>query len=276
MRRLLAQLYMVAFTKFGEALGNSLRLQRSAQSLQREAASGHHRGLPKDGRVAILFRGEGFRDIEHAKPKPFCVQEAEQSQLDWTQTFMEKVVEPLEDRGNELDIVFTDVPCDMNKELVKFLGTNRVVKVAEFDSETQGDNMRQAMDVFSSTLDVKSYDLVIIVRHDLVWRKPITDWNVNFQHFLFMAHCELGAGKNVDGDYCVFDHFQFMPGELFETFHEVVSEQQCFIGLHGHDCYRPTKAAVQKANGTVSLVTDWRPNSNVKNPNGICDFAIKG
>lgn len=272
MKRLMMQLHVVMFVMWAGALGNVFRLQRSAQNLQIDMAK-MHRGLPKHGRVAILFRGEGFRDIKHPKPKPFCVKEAKKSQLHYTQTFMSNVVEPLEAHGNELEIVFTNIPCKMNKDLVDFLGKKRVVKVAEFDSETQGDNMRQAMDVFNTTLDAKAYDLVIIVRHDLVWKIPISDWDVDFEEFLFMAHCELGAGKIVDGDFCVFDHFQFMPGQLFETFHEVVSESLCFKDIHGHDCYRPTKAAVEKAQGQVGLVTNWRPPGNVKNPNGICEFA---
>lgn len=268
-------LYVVAFVMWGKSLGNIIRLKGSAHALKREAVNGA-KGIPKHGRVAVLFRGEGFRDIEHPKPKPYCVEEARQSQLDWTQSFKSNVLEPLEDNDNEIDIVITDVPCAYNDELVELLGKKRVAKVAEFISATQGDNMRQAMDVFNGTLDIETYDLVIIVRHDLVWQVPISDWNVDFQNFIFLAHCEHNpVVKTVDGEFCVFDHIQFMPGKLFEVFHEVVSEKQCFINLHGHDCFRPTQAAVEKAHGHVGLVTDWRPNSNVKNPNGICDFATR-
>lgn len=261
------RLYIVSsfLLTLGSALNDKFLLRSSAEQLQH---------VPQNGRVVVLFRGQAFRVPWGEKPHPFCVNEAMDSQMNWTRSFLSNVAEPLEANGNKVDIVFTSPPCEMNKALADLLGWNRIRRTSYFSEENQGDSMRKAMGELKYNLDVQNYDLVIITRHDLIWKVPITSWAVSFNDFLFVAHCEIGAQPDKGGMDCVFDHVQVMPGKYFNMFYDVVvSPGPCFRTIDGHQCSLPMKEQLAKVGGKVSLIKgNWRPEHNVKDPTGICDF----
>ena len=93
--------------------------------------------------------------------------------------------------------------------------------------ESQADSMRLALDFLkeSARERVESiYDLVLIVRHDMVWTEAIHKWPppADFTRFSFTSACEKRAG---DAENCVSDTLLVIPGRLFPAFDSVAGAE---------------------------------------------------
>eukprot|EP00928_Gymnodinium_smaydae_P004277 TRINITY_DN11474_c1_g1_i1.p1 TRINITY_DN11474_c1_g1~~TRINITY_DN11474_c1_g1_i1.p1 ORF type:complete len:285 (-),score=16.40 TRINITY_DN11474_c1_g1_i1:59-913(-) len=243
--------------------------------------------LPRNGRVAILVRGESFRKGRHTSG---CNSDADAQavQLRSTQSLISGVIRPLEELGNKVEIVATDKSCSLTPALLKLL-ERWVLKFETVRGEHQGDNMRAALQLFKATLDPVQYDLVFVVRHDEVFHVPINYWgpgaaaaaslditpetmsflNANFSKMNFFSRCQLRAGEAFGGDLCVYDLIHIMPGRLFPAFDATIgSTPGCFftdpVG-NGHNCYRAMSQAMETVNGEVGVISTERKWARGKN-----------
>merc|ERR1719240_2108146 len=143
----------------------------------------HKKSLPHNGRVAILFRGQTFRKWEAGKRfqsggVPACSRDMVELQKNASRTVTDLIIEPLEKRGNKVEVFITDTPCKMTNKLVDVLGAERVVKTVTVQTQGQAENMNAALHVLKEAAGGKhgrhnvahNYNLVIIIRHDMAWK----------------------------------------------------------------------------------------------------------
>merc|ERR1719210_180470 len=111
----------------------------------------------------------------------------------------------------------------------------------------QTDSFHKTLDFFQNYMDfnhisAKSYDLIIITRHDIVWKKPLFESTiVNISRMNFAAPCEKGQSEN-----CIIDILHMMPGYLYPTF----IQASCFLHMC-HDIMRNAMAKVGAETGFV-------------------------
>jgi len=177
-------------------------------------------GLPIEGSVAVVFRGETFR-CGHESPR--CSEIARDIQLNATGTFLANIVAPLEDAGNRVDIFLATSSCEANDLILALLGPR--VKAHAFipmrPEENQTTGVMDSLELFRTAAGAaaSTYDLVFVVRPDLIWMRPLTSWTTDFSLFNFPGRC--GAGGDPD---CVSDTFYTMPGNAFGAFDTVASK----------------------------------------------------
>lgn len=238
---------------------------------------------PSYGRVAFIVRGEAFRlggrnlDTSQAGG---CKKQGAEPQREATQTLLNLMVSPLEARGNRVDMFITETsgegaPCKMAHTLQEMYqgGQNRTLSfktVARMPS--QADSVRLALDFFKEGVSgpvEDAYDLVLILRHDMVWTMAIDQWPrpADFSKFSFLSSCEKRAGEK-----CVSDTFLMMPGSMFAAFDRVAGSEgsRCFVASFrhgsGHECYD----AISKAIGEPPVVaTDYTPRGSVRRANPL-------
>ena len=248
--------------------------------------------LPKHGRVAIILRGQAFREPHRGTEG--CDRRFRERQRQATLSLKEKIISPLENCSKGYcNTVETFLIEGSNCSLVNELGTNLkrtpVVKKT-FRSRGQGDGMQRALDEFRLHVkDPKSYRLVIITRPDIIWKMSIEDWpTVDFGGFNFFSPCE----KNTEvPPRCVNDILHIMPGEYFDAFDDIVgpgiasalpgnasignasiaSAPECFNRKRasGHGCY--TAVAQKFGIRNVHFVTDYIHGST-RESNRIIEF----
>jgi hypothetical protein len=140
---------------------------------------------------------------------------------------------------------------------------------------SQADSMRLALDFLKESAHgrVESvYDLVLLVRHDMVWTEAIHKWPppADFSRFSFTSACEKRAG---DAENCVSDTLLVIPGSLFPAFDSVAGAEgsKCFEASFRHGSGHECSGAITKATGQPpSLVTDYVPRGSVRRPNPLC------
>ena len=130
----------------------------------------------------MLLRGEAFRC--GGKSSYGCCKEAHDPQVHATNSLFKRVVLPLQDHGNKVHVFMSeasgfptargDAHCDMDHDL-KVVFPPEVLRVFKPSPRRKGQAaaFRYAMDLFKANADPASYDLIIIVRHDLFWNAPI-------------------------------------------------------------------------------------------------------
>lgn len=231
--------------------------------------------LPSNGKVLILFRGQAFRG-----PTEACQKHKLADQLNATSVFVTNVIEPLEARGNKVDlIVGSDPECSLMQDLLAVLGQERILtspdtaaKHKKYYSPGQGENMAKLIAAFKSTASASDYDLLFFVRHDLLWKTPITTWDADFARLNFPSFCEEGSGPPADMDCsencpCVTDVAQVMPGRLFDEFDDRVGEAWCFDPTFAtgycHFAFNDFHERLQKLNPPADVGV-------------LCDYHYKG
>ena len=237
--------------------------------------------LPSNGRVAFLVRGESYRlggrnlDTSQAGG---CNTGGTDSQNQATHSLLNLLVQPLEARGNHVDMFVTETsgvksPCPLVEPGLQAIyqgNRNRsVVFRTAVRMASQADSIRLALDFLKESADdrVESvYDLVLIVRHDMVWTEAIHKWPppADFSRFSFMSACEKRSG---DAEKCVSDTLLLMPGSLFPAFDSVAGAagSRCFVADFRHGSGHECSGAITKATGLPpSLVTDYVPRGSVR------------
>mmetsp|Transcript_48478 Transcript_48478/g.109124 ORF Transcript_48478/g.109124 Transcript_48478/m.109124 type:complete len:288 (-) Transcript_48478:53-916(-) len=228
------------------------------QHVFRPCRSGH---LPTNGRVAVLLRGQVFR--EGLRYGESCKDEALENQQLATQSLVDKIVEPLEQRKNIVDIVFTYSSCHLWKTIKEKLGERRVLGAYSLDSDGQKANLAESLLFYHEVLGNETavaakYDLILITRHDMVWESPISEWSADFCRFNFASRCEASSPHGAD---CVSDVLHTMPGRLAGSWESLLG---CFTA-DGHDCLGPMVKALGRRH--VGYATDWRPKESVRDEN---------
>jgi hypothetical protein len=256
----------------------------SARRVER-AKDANPNSLPSNGRVAFLVRGEAYRlggrNLDTAQAGG-CQEGGVKSQKQATYSLLKLLVQPLEERGNKVDMFVTEtsgvqVPCPLVAGLHAMYEGNRS-RTAVFRTTvrmaSQADSMRFALDFLKQRAHgrVESvYDLVLIVRHDMVWTEAIDKWPspADFSKFSFFSACEKRSG---DPENCVSDTLLLMPGSLFPAFDSVAGSEgsKCFVASFRHGSGHECSGAVTKATGqSPSLVTDYVPRGSVRRPNPL-------
>ena len=258
---------------------------------------GNGTALPNNGRVAFIIRGEAFRNGGRNLAKDSqagCQPEARGWQEMATRSFMEMMVQPLETRGNEVDLFVTETSgvnksCEITDSLrilfeekptVSAASSNRIKAFAPIARlEGQAESLRFALDLFkNSSTSPEAYNLIMVVRHDMIWTLAINDWPppADFSKFAFMSLCQHSAGGPNDwanGKFdrshssCVSDVMLCMPGSSFAAFDGVVGKPgaKCFEPQYrhgaGHECYEVMAEAIGQ---TPTFATDYMPTGTVR------------
>lgn len=212
------------------------------------------------------------------------------TQLHNAQTLLEKVVVPLEARGNTVHVFLgPSVPqCDMMPELHAKLGESRVLASKGFQSSGQAPSVRHSAKLFIDTAggpdQVSKYNLVIHTRFDIDWQIPIDKWRTpGFSGLSLFSRCMTGD----DATGCVTDIIQIMPGKLFPRWAAVASRCYDFQGRrtmqksgdskgppdNGHSCYRP--AVEEFGAGEVHLITGAWIQDYVDSIANICNGCAR-
>lgn len=247
-----------------------------------------HSGPPHNSNVVILLRGETFREEEHGE-RFSCNEFARPSQLNDTISVVQKLIEPLEQFGNKVDVVVTDHPCPLTKEVIEIYG-KRVVASASFQTAGQAENMRRALDTLNAKCGdaeevSEKYDYVLVLRHDARFVLEFDDWKADWSTINFFARCEDTAAKAYGGDNCVWDTLHVVPGKFYDIFNRVIGCErevvtvdgekrafQCFSeghdpNGHGHACYYPMLAALQETDKKAKLGLIFDERFRVRAPN---------
>ena len=228
-------------------------------------------GLPQHGRVAVLLRGEAFRC--GGKSSYGCCEEAHDPQVHATNSLFKRVVLPLQEYGNSVHVFMSeasgfpsargDAHCDMDHDL-QAVFPPEVLRVFKPSPRRSGQAaaFRYAMDLFKAHADPASYDLIIIVRHDLFWNAQIHQLPApaDLSKVSFFSRC---SGSDGDLPHCVMDMLVTMPGSKFAAFDGVASTGCCYASGYrhgaGHGCYNQTVFALE---AEIGVLTDWRPKNN--------------
>lgn len=242
--------------------------------------------VPRNGRIAILIRGQAFRKYSNGQRfrggVPPCLEEMTDDQINVSQSLLEKIIVPLQEQNNKVDVVITDSPCKLTRKINKLLGSV-VLASKQFETSGQADDMAKAIDAFIEAHQghekLKEYDMIFITRHDIEWLMDIRQWEADFSKLNFFARCEPGAARNVGGEDCVYDNLHVMPGPLFQAFADTIGKDPgCFLTDTdplgwGHACLNPLTAALP---GKISFITDWRPSGSVRANNDWFRFMKPG
>jgi len=255
-------------------------------SALRIAVAPTEENLPQNGRIAILVRGQAFRS-EHLSKS--CDLEWQNKQHEATDSFIRNIVEPLEHNGNKVDLFILngDASCEAFLSLIPKYG-NRIASVMEVETRNQGDNMRKTLNQFkhkvgNPDLDqiAKQYDVVMIVRHDMIWKMNVARWpTVDFNKFNFFSECGV-SGVQHTFDHCVNDIFHMMPAASFNAFDAVIGTPHCFRGAehlnakeeftNGHGCWRGIADKIGEQQ--MTFITDWVPQNVLFQRNYSNDIA---
>jgi len=224
--------------------------------------------FPSHGRVAVVLRGASFRNFRHKQS--WCMQEdgkSERLQKEATMSLVENVIVPLEQAGNTVDVILTDIACNLTRsKLLPWIGEHRV-KVFEQsdDSRDQNANIMFALDHLAKysggVQEVENkYSHVFLMRHDTHWNKPMNDWSeADFSKTLFPFKCPKTIGS-------VHDLFFLVPTKYFGRWYKSIALRQCFKGADGHFCMQ---AMVWHA-GEESVAVAVRYDDT--NPNKVSGF----
>eukprot|EP00928_Gymnodinium_smaydae_P056406 TRINITY_DN3979_c0_g1_i1.p1 TRINITY_DN3979_c0_g1~~TRINITY_DN3979_c0_g1_i1.p1 ORF type:complete len:303 (+),score=24.43 TRINITY_DN3979_c0_g1_i1:41-910(+) len=250
--------------------------------------TGEPRNIPTGGRVAVVLRGEPFRNPLNKQP---CKSECRDHQLNASQTVVTQLIEPLETVWKNTVDVFNvacgEAPCGMtpDEELVLASTSQRKVRTTfvssgSYFSGAQGACVQRALDFLDSESgDASQYDLIMLIRHDMEWVDSISSWSTaDFAGFNFLSPCEEGAlGESVPGKFypCVNDVMQVFPGRLYKAWRAQVGTGVCFNTERANGWGHPCWAEAVNASGGVENVhfaTPWVPERYVRDENAWSRF----
>lgn len=238
--------------------------------------------LPNNGHIAILLRGQAFRN---GRLTMGCNDAAIYDQLRATKSLLTHIVDPLEQNHNTVEFFIVNGnskdACPNFEALVMSKFGNRVKSVMQYNSEDQPDNIRKALEQFkykAGGLDniTKRYDLIMIVRHDSEWLTSVNTWpTAEFDKFNFFSLCEEQGSFGGPKEHCVNDNFHMMPGSLWKAFESTVGTEHCFNAAFrhgsGHGCYPALASRIGENH--IAFITDWRPPHRVRDPNNISNLT---
>lgn len=258
--------------------------------------------LPRGGCVTVILRGEPFRSTGC---KVNVTDVPVKRQLDATASLFHHIVCPLANLGNNVRLVVTachavhDAHRGCRREaLIQSLLLPSfqydVSTLASWNSTCRSLTQRNAVSIALEQarqsprqLGCKRDDLVILTRHDILWKMDIDRWpTANFSTVVFPSRLE---NESLFGDEGVNDVFISAPGELFASVADIlprcwarwkrpgeVHERDDRI-QQGHYCGVKIK---RELGVPISVATNWRPKKlglrdaqNQHSPCPILEFA---
>lgn len=236
----------------------------------------------------MLLRGQAFRSdaddfarglIRHNVDS--CDPAFTGRQLAATHSLISKVVEPLEHRNNTVQLFVHEsshTRCEHLMDLLlKALRTSRhrtdrprAIVASLFRRRwTQSAAFHEATQFFCTHIagrNASAYALVLIARHDLLWRLPIDGWSppARFETLNVISRCELATSPQV----CVNDWAFMMPGRQFGSFNAAM--HRCPMSWRQSWSLHHCASALQNAS-EVAFLSDWRPRTGVRE--GGCPVA---
>lgn len=201
------------------------------------------RNLPRNGRCAVVLRGHSFREPQnHAKRWGIsgvagCELRAKEPQLQAIQSVLNNIVLPLEWGNNIVHVYWQESSgkCTAIADAVHKYGRRIKAVDSTTISTSQSSSMRIALDLLrrASPHSVARYDLILLTRHDLVWRTPIFRWNADFRHMTLLTQMDGWAAGEVAAlgraGPAVSDVLYSLPGKLFDAFDREVGRDMCFV-----------------------------------------------
>eukprot|EP00930_Biecheleria_cincta_P027369 TRINITY_DN19238_c0_g1_i1.p1 TRINITY_DN19238_c0_g1~~TRINITY_DN19238_c0_g1_i1.p1 ORF type:complete len:383 (+),score=58.67 TRINITY_DN19238_c0_g1_i1:91-1239(+) len=136
-------------------------------------------------------------------------------------------------------------------------------------SVNQRSGLIAALNFFKQkTYNRQQYDLVLVVRHDLLWKQPIDEWQItgDYSELNFMSRCE----PTTKVPNCVNDMVWTMPGSMFDGFEKSIGHRNCFQeeqcrrkGMcHGHGCKQVMMNLTHSK--AESYLTKWIPKRDLR------------
>lgn len=152
--------------------------------------------MPHD--VAILLYGQAFRGDKPATNSTCPHSEAKQ--LNMTRSLVHHVIEPLEARGATVYLSVTEssngrVCAAAMERLLREFGARRM-DVFTHSSTGLPQTLRMALERFKQRAprSPDKYSTVVLARHDVLWKMPLTQTNVSWTGLNFVGRCEVGRG----------------------------------------------------------------------------------
>mmetsp|Transcript_42689 Transcript_42689/g.121732 ORF Transcript_42689/g.121732 Transcript_42689/m.121732 type:complete len:166 (+) Transcript_42689:1-498(+) len=113
----------------------------------------------------------------------------------------------------------------------------KTFKVREFASRSQQESFETTLALFEQAVGgpraADGYDLIIITRHDVVWKRDLFSSSLlNCSNFNLASPCKSQTSIHTHGP-CLNDILHMMPGSFYGAFRDL----PCFVDHHGHDCY---------------------------------------
>lgn len=231
--------------------------------------------LPKNGRIALLIRGQAFR-----AGKTPCVKEKYDHQLNTTSLLVSNVVRPLEEMGNKVDIIAADDRhCSMMRDIRNLLGSHKILANPDISiAENQGISIRLLLEGFKSAVggieSARQYDLIFVTRHDLEWKTHLYKTTADYSNLNFASRCEVECAHGCEIYGCVNDVAEVMPGMLFPVFDSVVGADRCWNERGGWqcDCHHATVEFTDAFQNLtkkpeIGFLVGWRPERGTHEPN---------
>lgn len=249
---------------------------------------------PKGKRFAIIFRGQSFRGVipdgSHFGDRRHCQTFVMNFQLNDTASVLENIVEPLEIAGNEVHVYVTDNPCALTPKISEVFG-KRTVATEYFAVEDQREGFMAALNLLNSKCggseNVQNYyDYVMVFRHDMLWKLPLPNWEVDWRNFNFFTRCEERAGANVGGEDCVWDTVHIVPSKYYKAFNDVIGDRwfveakgrfwPCFAvrSFHGHACYWPIYQAMMSVDETAEIGFVFNAHFAIREGNNLLELEL--
>eukprot|EP00931_Biecheleriopsis_adriatica_P019769 TRINITY_DN13385_c0_g1_i4.p1 TRINITY_DN13385_c0_g1~~TRINITY_DN13385_c0_g1_i4.p1 ORF type:complete len:288 (+),score=38.61 TRINITY_DN13385_c0_g1_i4:129-992(+) len=216
------------------------------------------------GRYAFIIRGGTFRD-GHRGGVP-CKDYRKGQQLEQAQSFVDYVLQPLEKANSTIDLFLTMPPCFMNAELKRVYGEHRIKFAEEADYPDQSSGFQASLNHFKQFLEKEKmamdhYKFIVISRHDILFKSPITQLKANWSLVNFLSRCERTAPK-----FCLNDAIEVIPRVDFAKFTDQIGstcgcfKKGCPRQDHGHHCRR----VMENAGIKVGVLTEWQPDHDVR------------
>eukprot|EP00928_Gymnodinium_smaydae_P071098 TRINITY_DN54775_c0_g1_i1.p1 TRINITY_DN54775_c0_g1~~TRINITY_DN54775_c0_g1_i1.p1 ORF type:complete len:303 (+),score=43.36 TRINITY_DN54775_c0_g1_i1:57-911(+) len=267
-----------------------LLLSANALMLQKQSSSGdareEPRNIPTRGKVAVVIRGEPFRD----NAKIPCSSGCRNAQLNASESVITQLIKPLEDVWKNTVDVFNvacgEAPCNMTSDEDRVLSSSSARKVRSTYVNSGASGGAQAVCVQgaldfleSDSGDAAQYDLIMLIRHDVEWLDSFSSWSgADFAGFNFFSQCQKDAFGEAHPDYypCVNDILHVFPGRFFKAWRAEVGTDDCFNETRnngfGHTCWKQTATAAGGAEH-VHLATPWIPPRVVRDANSWLRFT---
>ena len=148
---------------------------------------------------------------------------------------------PFVEYGNNINVFITDIPCKMGRDVFQVFanyGDLARIEPIEFIAPRKYDDVKSPLTAFENDCGGRNkvvylYDMIILTRHDIAWKKTILS-SINFN----CSNVNV-AFPNFPTYYHDYDVLHRMPGSCYENFS--ASLNKCFTrGLrpaaHGHFC----------------------------------------
>jgi len=189
--------------------------------------------LPVGGRILVVLRGEAMR-TPHTKSwrevsgQLGCDKAGYDRQVAASKSLMANIVKPLESIRNRVDLLVTNYPCkegQLIESIYSIYAAHRQTSIEPFQkrARNQAENMKWVLQRAVRRASLQGpYDLIIITRHDVIWRRRIDEWPaLDVRKFNYASPCEARTCHAPFPDgmcECGNDLIHTMPGHMLDTF----------------------------------------------------------